>query len=200
MKDYQKEIDKKEARRTELFKLREPIDLEIEKLYYEIKALKEKQTEQSLEQDMGFVEKFYFLMFEDGCSSDMKRYDAAKELINDELGLWMSGYYPETEQKAVEIMLYKGEGDNLEKTYDSLCKILPLVKPIKEGKEKRFKLFEHTLSEGGIYALKNVDEKWKLTITSCGRERDIKEWDNLKEALMYCQEHHYYESSFDEDD
>lgn len=195
MKDYQKEIDKKEARRTELFKMKEPIDAELLKLYDEIKALREKQTKESLKKEMNFEEKFNFLMFEDGCSSDMERYRAAQKFVNEELGLWMSGYYPSTSQKGLEIMLYKGAGDNLEKTYNSLNKILPLVKPYNDEGEKRFKLFEHTLSEHGIYALVNKDDIWKLTCTSWGRERDIKEWDNLKDALAYCQEHHYYESS-----
>lgn len=200
MKDYQKEIDKKAARRAELFKEKEIIDAELSKLYKEITVLKDKQTKAKMAQEMTFEDRFEWLMEEKGYGSDMERYYAAQKLINDDLGLWMSGYYPFSEQKAIEIMLYKGVQDNLEKVYASLCSILHLVKPTDEEGNKRFKLFEHTCSEHGVWALYYTPAgNWKLTSCRWGREEVVKEWENLREALFYCQKHHYYESSENED-
>lgn len=197
MKDYQKQIDKKQARRTELFAQREPIDKELTLLANQITALKEKQTEQNLKREMSFEERFEYLMFEDGCSSDMKRYNEADKFIQ-ELGFYMSGYNPETQQKAVKLMLYKGKNSNLEQTYNSLVKILPLIKPVNAEGDKQFSLFEHSLSENGSYVFVVGKNKCTLKVWRYHREYLVKEWEDLMEALAYIQEFHYYESSFDE--
>ena len=116
------------------------------------------------------------------------------------MGLWVSGYYPFSEQNAIEIMLYKGAEDNLEQTYESLNVILPFIKPINEEGDRRFKLFEHTLSEWGVYDLRLSKEGvWTLNKTTYGREKVEKTFENLYDALKYCQQHHYYESSDEED-
>lgn len=193
----QQEIEKKEARRKELFDLRKPIDEELQTLYKQIDKLKDKQTKELLSKEMSFEDKFKFLMFDDGYSSDMERYDAAQEMI-ESLNLHMGGYYPFSDQKAIEIMLYKGRNDNLNYVYNSLIKILHLVKPMNKDGDKRFKLFEHTLSEYGIFYLRyTASGEWILSKTTYGREQEIEKWDNLMEALIYCQKHHYYEGSED---
>ena len=69
-------------------------------------------------------------------------------------------------------MLYKGAEDNLEQTYESLNVILPFIKPISDEGDRRFKLFEHTLSEWGVYDLRLSKEGvWTLNKTAYGRER-----------------------------
>lgn len=198
MKSIEEQIKQKEARRQEIFKVKEPLDKELSELYIQIQKLKEKQTEEKVREDMTLGEKIEWLLFEDGYSSDSKRYGECQKFFR-ELGLCVSGYYSYSEQKALEIMLYKGVQGNLDKTFESINTVLPFIKPINDKGECRFKLFEHTLSECGIYDLK-VDKEgvWTLNKTTYGRERVEKTFENLYDALKYCQQHHYYESS-DED-
>lgn len=198
IKKLEKQIRDKESRRSELFKLKEPIDKELESLYEDIKNLKEEITKAKLKQEMSFEEKFEYLMFEDGIGSDMERYNAAQKMLSD-MGFHMGGYSPHSNQKCVQLMLYKGVNDNLKEVYDNFTKILPLIKPNTDKGEKRFKLFEHTLSEDGVYELVFDGNMIKLVVWRYHRESMIKEWDKLKDALLYCQEYHYYESSLDDD-
>jgi hypothetical protein len=178
--------------------LKEPLDAELKRLYDEIQELKEKQTEIKLKEDMTLGEKIQWLLFENGYDSDMKRYYEADKFFKD-MGLWVSGYYPHSQQKALEIMLYKGAQDNLDKILEGIKTVLPFIKPMNAKGERRFELFEHTLSEWGIYDLRiNKYDVWILNKTTYGREEVEKVFDNLYEALKYCQEHHYYESSEDE--
>ena len=198
MKSIEEQIKQKEARRQEIFKIKEPLDEELVKLYNQIQKLKEKQTEAKLEEDMTLAEKVEWLLFEDGRSSDMKRYNECWNFFQ-EMGLQVRGYYPFSEQRAIEIMLYKGVQDNLDKTFEAISLVLPFIKPINDKGERRFKLFEHTLSEWGIYDLR-VDKEgvWILNKTTYGREKVEKTFENLYDALKYCQKHHYYESSEDD--
>lgn len=198
MKSIEEQIKLKESRRQEIFKIKEPLDKELIELYNQIQKLKEKQTEAKLKEDMTLGEKIEWLLFEDGHSSDMKRYNECQRFFQ-ELGLWVSGYCPYSEQKSLQVMLYKGAQDNLDKTFESINLVLPFIKPINDEGERRFKLFEHTLSEHGIYDLK-VDKEgvWTLNKTTYGRKRVEKTFENLYDALKYCQQHHYYESSEDD--
>lgn len=199
MKSIEEKIKEKEARRQEIFKIKEPLDNELLKLYDEIQKLKKEQSEIKLKEDMTLGEKIEWLLFEDGYSSDTKRYKECQKFFN-ELGLRCSGYYPYSEQKALEVMLYKGVQDNLDKTFKALNLVIPFIKPINDRGERRLKLFEHTLSEWGIYDLKQSKEGvWTLNKTTYGRERVEKTFENLYDALKYCQQHHYYESSEYED-
>lgn len=199
MKSLEEKIKEKETRRQEIFKMKEPLDKELDKLYNQIQKLKEKQTVAKLEQGMTLGEKIEWLLFEDGHSSDSKRYEECQKFFR-ELGLWTGGYYPFSEQKSLEIMLYKGVQDNLDKTFDAINVVLPFIKPMNNKGDRRFKLFEHTLSEWGIYDLK-VDKEgvWTLNKTTYGREKVEKTFESLYAALKYCQKYHYYESSEDED-
>lgn len=198
MKSIEEQIKQKEARRQEIFKIKEPLDEELVKLYNQIQKLKEKQTEAKLEEDMTLAEKVEWLLFEDGRSSDMKRYNECRNFFQ-EMGLLVGGYYPFSEQRAIEIMLYKGVQDNLDKTFEAISLVLPFIKPINDEGERRFKLFEHTLSEWGIYDLRfDKVGTWTLNKTTYGRKNVEKTFENLYDALKYCQKHHYYESSEEE--
>lgn len=195
----EKQIAEKEARCKEIWDIKKPLDAELTKLRNQIEKIQDKITEAKLKKNMTLGEKIEWLLHEDGYSSDMKRYYEAQKFI-EEMGLRIGGYYPYSEQKAVEIVLYKGDQDNLEKTFESLSVLLPFIKPIDEAGNRRFKLFEHTLSENGIYdLLVDVHGAWTLNKTTYGRESVLKTFDNLRDALKYCQEHHYYQSSEDGD-
>lgn len=157
-----------------------------------------KQKEAKLEEDMTLAKKVEWLLFEDGSSSDMKRYNECRNFFQ-EMGLLVGGYYPFSEQRAIEIMLYKGVQDNLDKTFEAISLVLPFIKPINDKGERRFKLFEHTLSEWGIYDLRfDKVGTWTLNKTTYGRKNVEETFENLYDALKYCQKHHYYESSEEE--
>ena len=67
----------------------------------------------------------------------------------------------------------------------------PLVNPL------YISIFEHTLSENGVFHLQVTDEddqfKIELKKTVYSSDRDLEEFDNWLSALAYIQKHHYYE-------
>lgn len=122
-----------------------------------------------------------------------ERYSFRTKKI-DELGLMPSGYYPETNQTHVELKLIKGKPETKAKTIESLATILPFLKPIKDGKV-HLGVFEHTLSEHGIYKLLIDKEtmRCELTFTRYSRTSSEKTFENLNEAIEYIYDKHYYE-------
>ena len=99
MKSIEDQIKEKEARRQEIFKIKEPLDKELSELYIQIQKLKEKQTGEKLREDMTLAEKVEWLLFEDCRNYDMKRY---KECQN---------FFQEMEEDAAQSVLRGFMGD-----------------------------------------------------------------------------------------
>lgn len=107
-----------------------------------------------------------------------------------------SGYYPDTNQSAVQIMLYRNDDETvLAKMAEGIEFLLPAVKPIKEiGSDegiKLFDIFEHTLSESGSWTLAYdvKDQIWHIR-----RNRfDQSMFAKLIDALRNIRDRHYYE-------
>jgi hypothetical protein len=118
-----------------------------------------------------------------------------REEVLNKIGLRSSGYYQEINQTCVQVMLYRNKPDSLKKTLSGLKKVLPYLKSVKDG-FVRVDIFEHTLSEGGVYDLwiDKEEKKYQIRKTTYGREEILKEFNDLKKALEYIQEHHYYET------
>lgn len=101
------------------------------------------------------------------------------------------GYWINTNQSAIRIMLYKYDDEHTKKVYEGILEILPYIKPIKDN-TKQFDIFEYTLSLHDSYYLA-YNEQTKLFSVITGRKNIIKENEDLMKILKYIQENLYYE-------
>lgn len=195
MKDFEKEIANLVAKQKPLITERDKLSVSIVKISKKIEKLREEQELAQMQQPMTPEEEIEYFLFEDGYVSG-ERYKAREKFWNDK-GLWHSGYFPEISQIHLEVMLYKGVNDNLEKVFTALEEALPYIK-VHNG-VKRLGVFEHSLSEYGSYAIEITDESFDLVVHRYGRKSNVKSFDNLLSLLQYVQLHHYYESFEDEE-
>lgn len=130
-------------------------------------------------------------------------YNAMRKMIED-LGLHSSGYFPETNQRSVSVMLKRRDPQSLNKTITSVKKVLPFIKPIKvpdaDGTRdartmKRLGIFEHTCSEHGIYEMLIGEEAgvFEIMRTRYRRPQILKSFSSLEEMLACVQREFYYE-------
>ena len=108
------------------------------------------------------------------------------------LGLWPSGYYPETHQRAAKLMMTRGDAAGLEKTIDAVGTLLPHCKPLSDG-FVCFGIFEHTLSEHGSYVMRIRPNLSEITVGDSRGHRAVK-FGGLREAISHVQETHWYNS------
>lgn len=107
-----------------------------------------------------------------------------------------NGYYPDTNQSAVQIMLYRKDDETvLAKMAEGIELLLPAVKPLKEiGSDegvKLFDIFEHTLSQSGSWTLAYdvKDQIWHVR-----RNRfDERMYAKLIDALRSIRDRNYYD-------
>jgi hypothetical protein len=120
-----------------------------------------------------------------------------------EMGLWASGYSPETNQRAVSMMLYRDEPDSKPQTLEALRVILPHIKPrhINIGDEEIFAkyvdVFEHGLSEYAVI-WSVVDEPngaFYSMRTRYSHTEVEKKFGTLEELVGYIQQNHWYQVS-----
>jgi hypothetical protein len=121
-----------------------------------------------------------------------RAYD--KKLLS--MGLWSGGYIPETGQRGVKVMLIKDDEESLKKTIVGLEKVLPFIKPIVTSGYKIVGIFEHTLSENGVFYML-IDDKnsvYKLMSDVYRRTHELKKFNSLESIIKYVQENHWYET------
>lgn len=191
-------IDNLQSVREFLFKQKKEIDRKLLDNYKSIEKLKELDSIKFLQKtDLTFKEKVDFLLFEDG-HAPKNSHNECYSFFNSELsGLYVSGYFPFNNQKSIQIKLLKGVNCNIESVYNSLNKILDIIKPFNDKGDKLFSLFEYTLSEYESYnIILNKDNEWKLVN---GRYQTLEKFESMRQMLDYCQKHHYYQSSLPED-
>jgi len=196
MKDFEAEIKHLQDSISPLIAERDKLNRKIMSINDKIKKVRQEQETCQMASGMTKEEKIEYFLFEDGLV-DGERYKARQKFWSS-MRLHQSGYFPETEQIQLELMLYKGIGDNLEQTVTALEEVLPFIKPLKGV--KRLKIFEHTLSEYGSYRVEISETSFDVVVWTYGRKSTVKSFDNLRSMVQYVQQHHYYESSVDEDD
>lgn len=183
--------------RQQLFELKKPIDEKIKNTTEEIQKVRTLLSTEKLKSVMSFEEKFEFLSFEDGRSIDNVRHSAARNLIENELGLWMSGWWPFSQQKGIQIKLHKGTDCNLNQNFESFSKILPLIKPMDKEGNKNISIFENTLSYSeSLYLQITPTNEFNLI---GNRNKIKKSFPDFLTALTYIQQYHYYSSTLAED-
>jgi hypothetical protein len=108
------------------------------------------------------------------------------------------GYYLATNQGALEICCYKKVP--LQEQLEEVKMAIPLLKEFDMEKcstgvdrpAKVLGIFEHTLSEYGVYELHIFEDTIELTKTTYGRLELVKEFENIEDAVGYIRQHLYY--------
>lgn len=175
--------------RNKLFELKKPIEIQISNLSDSINQKKELIINEKINSDLALKDLYELVMFEDG-SSSMTLHRAAQKLIVKDLGLWLSGYSPISEQKQVRLKFIKESSNSLKQHFESLSLIIPFIKPNDEHGNKNISIFENSLSDNGSFNLQiTPDNLFNITVN---RKRILQSFNNLLDALTYIQEHHYY--------
>ncbi len=177
-------------RRRVLFEQKEPIDNELKTLYRQREKLADELATAQLSGNLSDDELLlYHLEHVDG----VKRYDAAMTYWRD-MGFACSGYYPDTQQRGLQIMMTRDKPESLQKTLAGLKRIIPVLKPLKDN-NKVISIFEHTCSEYGCYSLIiTPEEKYQIGLMRHHRASTETTFDDLEAALTYIQRVHYYDT------
>ncbi|KGM36184.1 hypothetical protein P409_00620 [Inquilinus limosus MP06] len=100
-----------------------------------------------------------------------------------------SGYDTRTNQTVVKVRPPRRDPAALEKCLQFL---IEQVVPILASDPKEIGIFENTLSESGVYSLVVHDQSVDLVLTRWRRPTTLETFPDLRTALTYIQEHHYY--------
>lgn len=194
MKDFDAAIQELKDKRAPLYTERDVLTDKIMKLSKKIEKLRGEKEKEQMKQPMTPEQEMEYFLFEDGNVSG-ERYKAREKYWR-EKSLYSSGYFAEVEQVSLQMMLYKGEGDNLKETIETLEKVIPLLKVHADG-VKRLDIFEHTCSENGSWSVEISETSFDLIVHRWHRKTVDKSFDNLRDLVEYVQQYHYYESSID---
>jgi len=197
MRDFDAAIQELKDKRAPLYTERDALTDKIMKISKKIEKLRADKEKEQMKQPMTPEEEMKYFLFEDGSVSG-ERYKAREKYWRDK-SLYSSGYFAEVEQVSLQMMLYKGEGDNLKETIETLEKVIPLLKVHSDG-VKRLDIFEHTFSEHGSWSVEISEDSFDLIVHRWHRKTVDKSFDNLQDLVEYVQENHYYETSFDGED
>lgn len=178
------EIAQLEAERSSIFEKIHPLQEQATKLFSEIKAVNEKLTVAILASELTEQERFDFIMYQNGVSIDSNRHDEARKFIT-ELGLYMLGYNPFSNQNMSSVFIYR-HGKNT-KTIESIKKLAQLYKPMDEEGNIVFPVFctDHSI-------LAKSDGTFSLTVG-----KFVKDFDILEELFAYYERNH---TCYDDDD
>lgn len=176
-------IKKLEARREELFNLKEPIDEELVSSYETIAQLKNQRDSILGERRKDDVE--WLLDNTDGSSTKLKLRDAKLE----ELGLFCFNTWKETSQASIYIALIKNDEESYKKTLSAVKTVLPYVKPHKDG-SKRFCIMDHTPSSRDFHL--SVNEKEVVILKN---NFDQQSYPDLESALRHVQKSLWYKKA-----
>lgn len=182
-----------EAQREMICKEIERLGEQSKSLYDEITTLKDKIFERELAKSC--EDNWPLLLKEQNSSASYMALD--KALAKYELSSY--GYHPATEQRAVQVSLYKHSVDahsKFRKTLEGLEKILPYIKPVEVCGEnwKILHILESTLSQFGSYSLYVGEKVCEIRKLTYGSERTIFKSKSLREVLEYIQKNHSYDS------
>lgn len=193
MTDFDSKIAPLEEKRKPLYAERDTVNDKIVKFTKQIEKLRRQKEKEQMKQPMTPTQEMEYFLFEDGSVSG-ERYKAREKYWHDK-GLWNSGYHPDIQQVNLQMMLYKGEQDNLEQTISTLEEVIPMLK-VYNG-VKRLDIFEHTCSENGSWSVEITDASYDLILHYYHRKSVNKSFDSLRGLVQYVQQYHYYESSVD---
>jgi hypothetical protein len=187
--ECQAEIAENEKKRSVLFEEIEPLEKKVIRLHKRNSKLKDRIAEIKSKQKK--IDWDYVLSCEH--SGGQTHYEYRESALR-KIGLRSDGFFRETGQVCIRVCLYRNDEKSVAKTLAGLRKVLPYLKSVQDGCVI-IDIFEHTLSENGIYNLW-IDKKkkrYEVKKTTYGYEETVMKFDDLRKTLEYIQENHYYE-------
>lgn len=162
------------AQRDGIFEEIRPLQAQASAIGQEIASLNESITIETLKTDMSDQERFDFLMHESGSGTDKIRYAASQKFI-ESFGLYGMGYREFSQQRSVDVYIYKLDNERNAKSIAGLKNLIPLFKPMDKEGNKIFTIFTQ---EHYIYAL--PDGKYSLR-----SDYPQKDFDSLEDLFAY---------------
>lgn len=195
------EIQVLEDKRAALFKQKAPVDAALVAAYNKIEKLRDQIADLKFKEvSADNADWAAVLRYEDG----MVAYRAAERLLS-EIGLRSpGGMFRESKQRVVGIQIgRRAKPETVAQVKASLEKVIPAIIPIKSELDttqvRYIDIFEHTLSEGGIFFAEQIVEtgKWRVLKTTYGRTRLIEDFKNIDDFLAAVQRNWYYDDDED---
>lgn len=167
----------------------EPLKTQADELYNRIRALRKARDEARIKS--GPAMDWPELLRETHGDSMAMVHERDRRLS--EIGLRRSGFFLSTNQTCIQILLGRNDGDGIQKALEGIRLLKSILKPLADG-FIRFSVFEHTLSEFGIYNAKLSPDKDEafITKTTYGHESVIFGPASLLEVLTEISKEHWY--------
>jgi hypothetical protein len=181
-----------------------PLQKKLDGIYKKMRGLEEELSaaEVAAMDAAGQVDWGYLIRNGNTDRGGMALYKRAQREF-DGLGFMMSGRWADSNETAVQLQMYRDDPTSYDQTLSAIQTVLPHYTPGATG-FVRFGIFEHTLSEGGVYQLEITPDMTlaRLTKTVYGSERLVFEGTG-EDVLRRIQRDHYYQKKrggWDSDD
>lgn len=145
------------------------------------------------ERDLLKVEEFTWIDLLDANGTQISHHKL-KERLNAFClgGLDSIGYWPDTQQRAIQVKLIKGASTTkLANIYSGLLTILPHITPNEDG-YRQIDIIEHTLSEFYSWTIGVLGYNADSETHILQNNYEYKRFPNLMECLVHCKKHHWY--------
>lgn len=107
-------------------------------------------------------------------------------------GLDSIGYWPDTQQRAIQVKIFKGASTTkLVNIHSGLLAILPHITTNEDG-YRQINLMEHTLSEFYSWTIGVLGYNADSETHILQNNYEYKKFPTLMDALIYCKKHHWY--------
>ena len=125
----------------------------------------------------------------------MEQYHEFSRRLESEFGMSHSGRWSSTEQPVAKICIELDKAGSVERNRKGVRELAPLLLPIEDGMAG-FGIFEHTLSEGGIYQLLVAPDlsRARLTFTRY-RRTSVEIEGDFETVFARIVERHWYSKS-----
>jgi hypothetical protein len=190
----QEQADALEAERAQIQKALSPMRERLSAIHDELRLVQERLVQKRIE-DMGDSPDWKTIIkdlaSDDRSSSALTRY--AKKHLSKNFDMYYSGYSLETKEANIKLKVER-TAESKAKNLAGLKFFASLLTPRKYERRVQFRLFEHTLSAGGIFALLATPDlsQLELICTTRGRDRSLKIFHSPEEAVEYIAKHHYF--------
>lgn len=202
MDNLLKKIEELEAERIKILEFIRPHQAKLSAIGKELSELREIR-DTNLAKEIKASGRLNWDLILKGETGSMSLFREQERQVNS-LGLGVQGYFPETGQTAFKIALTKGDPDHTRKVFDSLCVLLPKIKPIQSNSRhstkagKLFHIFEHNLSQYEVYNLRVDGDTPDSTCALVKLYSPEIKFPDLMTALKYIEENHWYEDKSEE--
>jgi hypothetical protein len=131
---------------------------------------------------------WYFLL--EVKPESMVRYKAADNALR-KIGLYASGYWEETNQRCIQISLYRDDKEHANKVMESVQVLLPYLKA-RSGGFKQFSITDESLSEHGSYSLQVWPDRYEVEKMYYYNSKTVYSSPNIEDVFDYIRKELYY--------